>query len=297
MVIQGEEYVVFFILLILPIIVPATILRPPSSPWITIPPCTYEHCVEVDFSQVPPTVTIPSTAFGFSERFFIEATNGGEDGTDSCAKPDAGTTRCLFDPRNVNIINSTLQLLVPGGQKAGANEIIYTSQVTFIGSQYITSGYFEVVAQTSEVPGTCHGIFTQANPGYPIQKDEQDIEILTGHYTTANKNIPAGLEFTNWAAFPVDNSTDAREVNKVVEYGFEPTVGFHKYSIEWDNIITTYSWGNQSVVFNKFSSQNPSKFVINNWSNASSGWTEGPPKKDNILRIRSIKAYYNTKKP
>ena len=92
------------------------------------------------------------------------------------------------------------------------------------------SGYFEVVAQTSKIPGTCHGIFTQANPGYPIQKDEQvifrynngvlvpylwnskDVEILTGHYTKAGGGIPAGLEFTSWAAFPVNESWNARQV-------------------------------------------------------------------------------------
>jgi len=267
-------------------------------PWLKIinsQECKYDHCVEVDFSQVPAGVIIPSTSPGFSDKFLVEAAEGGEDGTFSCAKPDINTTRCLFSPANVNIINGALELLVPGGQKAGPNETIFTSQITFIGSQYILSGYFEVVAQTSNVPGTCHGIFTQANPGYPIQKDEQDIEILTGHYTTSSPSLPAGLEFTSWAAFPVNDSMAAREINKVVEYGYDPTSAFYKYSIEWDRRTTTYSWDTKSIIFDKFSSQNPSKFVVNNWSDAGRGWTEGPPKGDNILRIRSFKAYYNAK--
>jgi hypothetical protein len=45
-----------------------------------------------------------------------------------------------------------------------------------------------------------------------MQKDEQDIEILTGHYTTNTTNIPAGLQLTNWAAFPVNESMPARQV-------------------------------------------------------------------------------------
>jgi len=83
-------------------------------------------------------------------------------------------------------------------------------------------------------------------------------------------------------------------VNKVVDYGFDATEGFYKYSIKWDHQTTTYTWGNKSIVFDKFSSQNPSKFVVNNWSDANKGWTEGPPVEDNILRIQSFKAYYNT---
>jgi hypothetical protein len=56
-------------------------------------------------------------------------------------------------------------------------------------------------------------MFTQANPEYPKQKDEQDIEILTGHYTTNSSTIPAGLQLTNWAAFPVNDSMPERQVN------------------------------------------------------------------------------------
>jgi len=256
----------------------------------------FDFCVEIDFTKVPLNTKIPSNSKDFIEKFLLEPTNGGEDGTDSCAKPDPGTTRCLFSPENVNIINGTLELLVPGGQKAGKNEIIYTSQITFTGSQYILSGYFAIEAQTSKIPGTCQAIFTQANPGYPIQKDEQDIEILTGHYTTGNKDIAAGLQLTNWAAFPANDSMSARELNKIVQYGFDPTEGFHTYSIQWDQATTTYTWGNHTLIFNQFSSQNPSKFVVNNWSNASDGWTEGPPKFNNILRVRKYKAYYNVKK-
>lgn len=64
-----------------------------------------------------------------------------------------------------------------------------------------------------QIPGTCQAIFTQANPGYPIQKDEQDIEILTGHYTKNSSSIPAGLQLTNWAAFPFNESMPEREVH------------------------------------------------------------------------------------
>jgi len=266
------------------------------EPWKNIikgADCKYERCVEIDFSKVDKDV--PSTTPGFSDSFEIEAEEGGEDGTYSCAKPADGATRCLFSLENVNIRNGSLELLVPGGAKTGPDAIIYTSQVKFVGSQFIHSGVFEVVAQTSKVPGTCHGIFTQANPGYPKQKDEQDIEILTGHYTESNNNIKAGLQFTSWAAFPTSDKMVDRSVSAAVDYGFDPTEDFHTYRIVWDKNSTVYSYDSKDVVFDKFSSQNPSKFVINNWSDAGKYWTEGPPKEDNILRIKSFKAYYNTK--
>jgi len=177
--------------------------------------------------------------------FLLNVTVGGEDGTYSCAKPDEGTTRCLYSPYNVRIVNSALELIVPGPTKPnvtiGAAQVIFLDPTVF-NSTFILSGYFEVEAQTSPVPGTCHGIFTQANPGYPIQKDEQDIEILTGHYTHSGHSIPAGLEFTSWAAHPANDSMPAREVNFVVPYGYDPTSTFFPYSIEWNAKKTTYTW-------------------------------------------------------
>lgn len=50
----------------------------------------------------------------FTEMFLLNVTIGGEDGTPSCAKPDNGTIRCLYSPNNVRVINSTLELTVPG---------------------------------------------------------------------------------------------------------------------------------------------------------------------------------------
>jgi hypothetical protein len=81
----------------------------------------------------------------------------------------------------------------------------------------------------------------------------------------------------------------------VVPYGFDPTESFNWFGIQWDHNITTYFYGSNMIIFDKFSSQNPAKFIINNWSNGSPNWSEGPPKEDNILIVRRFKAYYNVK--
>jgi hypothetical protein len=85
-------------------------------------------------------------------------------------------------------------------------------------------------------------------------------------------------------------------VSKVVPYEFDPTEGFHWFGIQWDRKTTVYTYGSKTEEFDKFSSQNPAKYVINNWSNAGPYWSEGPPAADNILIVRRYKAYYNVKK-
>jgi len=271
------------------------------TPWITRPVtcgASYVNCVEIDFTKVPSGDIIYGSSVDFNKKFLLQAVDGGEDGTDSCAKPDPGTTRCLYSSKNVRIANGILELLVPGGIKPGVTiptALVIFSDPTVFNSTFILNGYFDVEAQTSPVPGTCQAVFTQANPGYPQQKDEQDIEILTGHYTKPNSRIPAGLQLTSWAAFPVNDSMPARMVNFVVPYGYDPTSDFYTYSIQWNRTNTVYTYGTKVKNSDIYSSQNPSKLCINNWSNASPYWTEGPPLEDNILRIRKIKVYYNTK--
>jgi len=291
---QGRmSSVIFFVILLL--LLPSFGKVPP--PWITyLPNCGYENCVEIDFSLVKGNFT--GDSLNFNELFLLTATEGGEDGTDSCTKPDPETMRCLYDPKNVKIENGVLQLWVPGGTKK--DETISTSQVIFSdpsvkNSTFVLSGHFSVEARTSPVPGTCHGIFTQANPGYPIQKDEQDIEILTGHYTINSSLIPAGIQITSWNASPQNDSMEGRQVNFTRPYNFDPTSNFHTYSITWNKNYTIYNWGEQFIRVGLYSSQNPSILTVNNWSDGSPGWTEGPPKKDNILEIRKIRAYYNTR--
>jgi hypothetical protein len=85
------------------------------------------------------------------------------------------------------------------------------------------------------------------------------------------------------------------QVNKIVPYEFDPTEDFHWFGIKWDRKTTIYNYGSKSVEFDKFSSQNPAKYVINNWSNAGPFWSEGPPAADNLLIVRRYKAYYNVK--
>jgi hypothetical protein len=100
------------------------------EPWKYYPSdCgSYDQCVEVDFQQVPPSMEGSGADSSFSDKFLLAAQEGPEEGSDSCTKPDVGTTKCLFAKENVRVQNGTLQLLVPGHFKP--NETITVAQVT-----------------------------------------------------------------------------------------------------------------------------------------------------------------------
>lgn len=268
------------------------------TPWIIRPAqCgPYQNCVEIDFSLFPGNVT--GEWSGFLDNFLLNVSVGGENGLSSCVPPEKDDQTCLFDPKYVRVNNGVLQLWVPGGVKP--NDTIPSAQVIFAdptvkNSTYILSAYFEVQAKTSPIAGTCHGIYTQGNPGFPVLQDEQDIEILTGHYFTNSTLIAAGIQFTTWNPFPKNDSIPEKLVNIVKPFTFDPASGFYSYSIEWNKNVTIYSWGPNVYKNYVYSSQNPSIVAINNWSNGEKHWSEGPPLEDNILEVRKIKVYYNTK--
>jgi len=202
----------------------------------------------------------------------------------------------FFSEDNVRVENSELILLVPG--PTPINVTITVAQVTFYDTYtsdsditLVKNGFFEVVAKPPKIPGTCVGIFTQAFPPPPKHFDEQDIEILTAHYLEPDKNVSAGIQLTNWNAFPM-NSSD-RELHLSRPFDYDPTSDFFTYSIHWNNQKTIYTWGKNTLEMDKYSSQNPSVLSINNWSDGGWTWSQGPPQLDSVLRISRIKAYYN----
>jgi len=271
---------------------------PPIYPWITrSTDCGFDYCVVVDFTQVPTGQEFSGSSPDFPKLFLLQPSEGPQPGTDppNCV-PETPVVQCLFSESNVRVYQSQLELTVPG--PTPPNGIVSVAMVSFFdpftsnGTQtLVRNGFFEVIAQAPDVPGTCVGIFTQAIPPPPVHWDEQDIEILTGHYTKPDRNVSAGLEITSWNAFPKNNSD--REINYNVPYGFNPPSDFFPYSIFWNNQYTVYTWGDQSKRIDKYSSQNPSAFSINNWSDGGYSWSQGPPVKTSVLRVRKITAKYN----
>jgi hypothetical protein len=99
-----------------------------DEPWKIYPSeCSYDHCVEIDFQRVPSKMEGSGADSDFSSKFFLEAQERPEEGSDSCTKFDPAATKCLFAKTNVCVKNGTLRLLVPGHFKP--NETITVAQV------------------------------------------------------------------------------------------------------------------------------------------------------------------------
>jgi len=212
--------------------------------------CGFAHCIEIDFTQVPAGFDMLGSNPNFTSMFLLQAADGPEPGTDppNCVHDtpgQEGVVKCLFNSGLVRVRNSVLELKVTG--PTSPRQTVGVAQVTFYDptlandTTLVSNGFFEVVAKTPELPGTCVGIFTQAFPPPPVHWDEQDIEILTAHYTKPDQNVSAGIHLTSWNAFPA-NSSD-RNVDFSLPFVFDPPSDFFAYSIFWDNKVTIYSWG------------------------------------------------------
>jgi len=299
-----------FILCLLPFLVftilpqsttSSTLQSPPDYPWIIrSKDCGYAHCIDIDFSKVPDHWVIRGSNPDFASLFLLQPMEGPEPGSNppNCVNEvpgKEGVWQCLFSVDNVRVANSELTLLVPG--PTPINGTITVAQVTFYDAYtsnsitLVKNGLFEVVAKTSEIPGACVGIFTQAFPPPPKHFDEQDIEILTAHYQKPDKNVTAGIQLVNWNAFPMNNSDRVFNLSRPFDY--DPPSGFFTYSIYWNNQKTIYAWGKNTQEIDIYSSQNPSVLSINNWSDGGWNWSQGPPQSDSVLRISRIRAYYN----
>ncbi len=62
----------------------------------------------------------------------------------------------------------------------------------------------------------------------------------------------------------------------VVPFPSDPTAGFHNYTISWLKSTTSYYFDKTALKGpTKYMSVNPSKLIINHWSNGNPQWTQG----------------------
>ncbi|KAM0751254.1 concanavalin A-like lectin/glucanase [Meredithblackwellia eburnea MCA 4105] len=181
-----------------------------------------------------------------------------------------------FTPDNVDIVNGALRLKVTGGS---INSAEIATKFTMLYANITTR------AKISKVPGTCASTFFYKNDNQEI-----DIEMLSSYITTGSQDgaVPAGLEFTNQAVKP-----GGTETNKAVPYGFDPTAGFHDYTIVWTNRMTRfYTDGQLRATLTTNVPTQAGPWVWNNWSSGDPYWSAGPPTSDNFYEIQSIVGTY-----
>ncbi|KAJ9605490.1 hypothetical protein H2200_010147 [Cladophialophora chaetospira] len=197
----------------------------------------------------------------------------------------------IFKPKNVQLSNGFLNLIVPGGQKPTKedNYAISCAEVTTV-EQNILYASVRTTAIFSQEPGTCHGFFFYKN-----DTQETDIEYLTDPNSLSNfgPDQPIPIWYTNQA-------TDPENAEKTSQNGAAPTdctTNVHEYRIDWTSDYTTfYVDGKLQKKFKVNVPSIPGPWVWNNWANGDQGWSVGPPTGDNILQIKNITMYYNTAK-
>ena len=185
--------------------------------------------------------------------------------------------------------DKALTLTVPGGQSSGNQGAISATEMS--SSMGFVNGVFTGSFKFSSVSGTCQTMFTYHNESNG-QQDEQDIEVLGAALMDAAPNgTPPGMEFTNWD--PTDESNSER-LNTIVAFPQDPTVAYHNYTIAWLTSGTSYYFdGTPANSPNGFSSKNPSKLLVSQWTDGDTEFTYGPPAQDAVMGVKALDYYYS----
>lgn len=191
----------------------------------------------------------------------------------------------IFQASNVVVKDGYLQIKVPGGQTpASAPNSAITAGEVFTGEQNILYGSVRTRLVFSAEPGTCQGSFF-----YKSDTQETDIEFLSDPASKANTGGKAQLHYTNQPTNGGSSTTAAMAAPADVG------TAEHEYRIDWTSGYTAFYI--DGALQKKHTQNVPSvagTWLWNNWVNGDIQWSYGPPKKDSVMKIKSIVMYYNT---
>ncbi|TID02744.1 Beta-glucanase [Colletotrichum higginsianum] len=152
-------------------------------------------------------------------------------------------------------------------------------------------GSFRAMMKVPDVAGTCAAFFWYHN-----DTQEIDIEFLTKEFSSSNSSFPINLVLHSRAS--LEKGYDASGTGNFlkVNLGFNPTTDFHEYRIDYlPGKVTFYADGKVLGTMN--GSAVPTEgghLILQHWSNGNPLWSGGPPKRDAILTVASVKAYFNS---
>ncbi|GKT43741.1 beta-glucanase [Colletotrichum spaethianum] len=185
--------------------------------------------------------------------------------------------------------SSTIDGLVPGAEIDSArNDVHY--------------GSFRAMMKVPDVAGTCAAFFWapwRQNINieqYHNDTQEIDMEFLTREFSPSNNSFPVNLVLHSRES--LEKGYDASGTGNFlkVNLGFNPTTDFHEYRIDYlPNEVTFYADGKVLGAMN--GSAVPTEgghLILQHWSNGNPLWSGGPPQRDAILTVASVKAYFNS---
>jgi len=168
----------------------------------------------------------------------------------------------LFKPQNISIASDRIAKIVIKSECAGVRE--YTS-ASIVSQQLFHYGRFSASIRPPKSPGLITGIFLHRNS----PRQEIDIEFLGKDTTKMLINVyyNPGSEGTKY-------DYGYRGTPVLVDLGFDASLGFHNYSIEWSPSKILWSVDDQ-VVYERHNwgptpiPHMPMQFFINCWPSMS----------------------------
>ncbi|WVR09774.1 hypothetical protein IAU60_006850 [Kwoniella sp. DSM 27419] len=230
----------------------------------------FPQAIVIDFSKMKDLSELANYGIEINDQYHMGAVS------------DKDGTYAVGSGKNVKLNNGVLEFWVPGGQVANGGAITGAEIMTI--KPYL-GGIVSMDAKLDPGHGTVQSIFTYTiDEG--VGRSEQDIEMLGQSFMKASDIADAGIQLTNWD--PKWSGTDF----KITPFPANPTTDYHKYTIGWMPKKTTYYFDDKAIDGpSKFRSVDPSQVVINHWTNGDPGFTEGPPKKDLVMKVKSLAFY------
>ncbi|KAF9875647.1 hypothetical protein CkaCkLH20_07028 [Colletotrichum karsti] len=180
-----------------------------------------------------------------------------------------------------------LQLLVESSTRDG---LVPGAEIDTVRND-LQYGSFRAMMKVPDVAGTCAAFFWYYN-----DTQEIDMEFLTREFNPANNSFPVNIVLQSRAA--MEKGYDAAGTGNFIKtnLGFNPTTDFHEYRIDYlrDEVIF---YADGTVIGSMNGSAVPAEgghLILQHWSNGNPLWSGGPPKKDAILTVASVKAYFNS---
>ncbi|KXL48288.1 MAG: glycoside hydrolase family 16 protein [Acidomyces sp. 'richmondensis'] len=149
-------------------------------------------------------------------------------------------------------------------------------------------GSFRVGMKTTSVNGTCGAFFFYHNNSEEIDmeflsREQRPNEYLVNLVNQSPESVASGYNAVNTSDY------------MVYHLGFSPSQGFHEYRFDWlPDRIDLYADEAWLTSFYQSVPSNAGALHLINWSNGDPTWSGGPPKKDAVLTVAYVNAYFNT---
>ncbi|KAL2202098.1 concanavalin A-like lectin/glucanase [Sarocladium strictum] len=152
-------------------------------------------------------------------------------------------------------------------------------------------GSFRAGMKVTDVNGTCAAFFWYFN-----DTQEIDMEFLSREFNRDKDYYPINLvvqtEQSKQAGYDASKTGHFKRVN----LGFDPAEDYHEYRFDYNREKVRF-FADGKVLAEMGGEGMPSSgghLIFQHWSNGNPLWSGGPPEQDAVLKVRYVRAYFNS---